>query len=247
MGFRSYTDRVSDLASPMFSTFRIDAISAADIIFVYDGSTRVRNKVIRFINVVGQRILASIRKAERLTLALRVRKYSHVMLGVGGGLIIHADGKTVAVELISVALHCQTTEESLFQVYRRKDLSHDQADQIVKSAMRYYNQKYRFTTYFGESDAGDTTQFCSRLVAHAYCAAGVRLTSLAENRVLPVDLYQICQSDKWIDVSDTVVQEAPSTDIDELLPSIEIPGQGELSISDFLAHCDEVTVKDGPA
>jgi hypothetical protein len=227
----------------MSSIFEIGAISAGDIVFVYDRSPRVRNKISRFINVIGQRILASIRKEERLRLAPRVRRYSHVMLGVGGGLIIHADGKSVAVEVISDALHHHTREASLFQIYRRKDISRDLAEKIVKSAMRYYGQRYRFSTYFAEPDAGDTTQFCSRLVAHAYRSAGVPLSSLTDSKVLPVDLYQICQSRAWNDVSAEFVQQPPPPAINELLPTIEIPGQGELSLSDFLTHSDAVILE----
>ncbi len=227
----------------MSSIFEIGAISAGDIVFVYDASPRVRNKISRFINVIGQRILASIRKVERLRLAPRVRRYSHVMLGVGGGLIIHADGKSVAVEVISDALHHHTKEASVFQIYRRKDISQELAEKVVKSAMRYFGQKYRFSTYFAKPDAGDTTQFCSRLVTHAYRSAGISLTSLTDNRVLPVDLYQICQSPAWNDVSVEFVQPPPSPAINELFPTIDLPSQGELSLSDFLTHSDTLILE----
>ena len=55
------------------SNFNIGAISAGDIVFVFDVSARLRDKIVQFVNVTGQRILASIRKTERLTLKLRIR------------------------------------------------------------------------------------------------------------------------------------------------------------------------------
>jgi hypothetical protein len=81
------------------------------------------------------------------------------------------------------------------------------------------------------------------LVAHAYRSAGVPLTSLTDSKVLPVDLYQICQSRAWNDVSAEFVQQQPPPAINELLPTIEIPGQGELSLSDFLTHSDAVILE----
>src|SRR5207248_7312520 len=75
---------------------RIYAISAGDIIFVYNERARGLGKVKEFINVSGQRVLASMRKRDKLSLKQEIRKHSHVMLGMDGGLIIHADGKTEA-------------------------------------------------------------------------------------------------------------------------------------------------------
>jgi hypothetical protein len=193
---------------------------------------------VRFVNVVGQRVLAAIRRREPITLKPRIRRYSHVMLGVGDGLIIHADGKTVAVEVISDALHHATSEASRFQVYRRRDASVDVTAKIVTSAMRYYNQRYRFSTYFNTDPGGDTTMFCSRLVAHAYRSAGAQLTPLQDNRVLPVDLYQICQSKEWMEITSEFVVEPVDAAVDELFPSIELPDQGSMSLSEFLAHVD---------
>jgi len=225
---------------PALSNFQIGAISAGDIVFVYPRPARLRKLIVRFFNVIGQRILASLRKTDRLALRTPVRSFSHVMLGVRGGLIIHADGKTVAVEIIADALHQETNEASVFQVYRRRDISPDLADKIAKWAVRYYHQKYRFFSYFGEGAEGDTTQFCSRLVAHAYGAAGLPLSSLPDHKVLPVDLYRICQSDLWSDISAKFVQAAPDPAADAQLKPIEIPGQEALPFSVFIRHVDSL-------
>jgi hypothetical protein len=232
-----------DEACPAASNFRIDAISAADIVLVYDQSPRLRNILVRFVNVVGQRVLASLRKTERLNRIPWRCKFSHVMLGLDGGLIIHADGKTVAVEVISDALHYQTKDVSIFRVYRRKDMSKDFADKIAQSAMRYYNQEYSFVTFFRKDVEEDTTQFCSRLVAHAYRSAGLPLTQLLDNKVLPVDLYQICQSDIWEDITEEFIQRLPSSAIDKSAPSIELPGQGKVSLSQWLRDTDRLILE----
>lgn len=224
---------------PALSNFQIGAISAGDIVFVYPRPTRLRKLIVRFLNVVGQRILASLRKTDRLGLRMPLRSYSHVMLGVGGGLVIHADGKTVAVEIITDALHQETNEASLFQVYRRRDISPNVADKIAKWAVRYYHQKYRFFSYFGEGAEGDTTQFCSRLVAHVYRTAGLPLATLPDHKVLPLDLYRICQSDPpWSDISAEFIQPAPDPAADAQLGPVEIPGRGEMPLSALIQHAD---------
>ncbi len=230
--------------SPVLKTLQIGAISAGDIVFVYDDSARGLDKIKQLINVTGQRILAAVRKEERLSLQLRTPQYSHVMLGMDGGLIIHADGKKVAIEVISDALtHGTNYDASHFQIYRHNDITKENADQIVKSAMRYYNQEYSFFSYFNNTKVGDTTQFCSRLIAHAYRSVGIPLTSLADNKVLPVDLYLACQSDNWKNVSAEFVQEPPPSNILNEFPPIEISGRGPISLSDFLIITDELVDK----
>src|ERR1700688_4106817 len=92
-------------SDPLDTGISITAVNAGDIVLVYDQSTRLRNIAKRWGNVVGQRILAAIRRGEHVPLKSRLPYYSHVLLGLGGGLIIHADGKTVAVEVIHEALH----------------------------------------------------------------------------------------------------------------------------------------------
>ena len=232
------TPEESGATPPLTPTFLIGEVRAGDIVFVYDGSTSAVKRVKRWINILGQRILASVRKTDRSRLKLETQKYSHVMLGLGQGLIIHADGKTVAVEVVSDALHYDTKDASRFQIYRRKNITAEQVEAIVKPAMRYYNQRYSFFTYFQEIDTGDTTQFCSRLVTYSYRTAGMSLTSLPDNQVLPMDLYRICQTDAWEDVTSTVIVEALPRRIDETIPPIDLPGVGTLSMSEFLAQGD---------
>jgi uncharacterized protein YycO len=224
-------------------SFRSNTASAGDIIFVYNDTARGGDKVKEFINVNGQQILASLRKTDRLKREPGIRKYSHVMLGMKGGHIIHADGKTVAIEVLPDALRIQTNETLVFQIYRRKDISQDVADKIVESAKRYYKKKYQFLSYFAKKKEGDTTQFCSKLVSYAYRSAGIQLTSLPDNKVLPVDLYQICQTDEWVDVTAEFIEKPLSPIIDEMYSPIMIPGKGEMSLSEFLTDADAMLLE----
>jgi hypothetical protein len=164
------------------------------------------------------------------------------MLGLGNGLIIHADGKKVSIEIISDALQFATDQASAFTVYRRKGLSDVARNTIAAAARRYYERHYSFfLMYLSITVSGDRpAQFCSQLAAHAYGVVGIRMTTLPENRILPVDLFLLCQkSEHWKDVTNEFTREPSSPDADKILPRIPIPGEGELSVSEFLSLSDK--------
>ncbi|MBQ5950011.1 YiiX/YebB-like N1pC/P60 family cysteine hydrolase [Massilia sp. ST3] len=212
------------------------SIQAGDIIFVLprsSGWSWLKQQA----NVQGQHLLAKIRRAKRLGLAARVRKYSHVMLGVGGGLIIHADGKKVALEVVTDALDFASTS---YQVFRQTGLPAATAAQVAKAGIRYMQQKYSFAAYFKKTREDDTTQFCSRLVAHAYRAAGMPLGALADKDVLPLDLYMLCQEAPWTDVTEESFHRPLSTEAEALAGEIGIPGQGAPSLSEFFDRSDKL-------
>jgi hypothetical protein len=227
--------------------FSVASIWAGDVIFVYDQSPGLLKKIIRVVNTYGQRLLARLRRQQSLPIRKKLTRYSHVMLGAGGGVIVHADGKTVSVEVVSDALRFGKPDAVRFEVYRRDDMTPELGAAIAHAGVRYYNQKYRFSSYFSKSDTepapgkGDTTQFCSRLVAHAYRAADLALCPLDDNRVLPVDLFDICQSPPWRNITEQCVDSPIPKEALDLLPPIEIPGHGIVSIPDFL----ENTTKQG--
>jgi hypothetical protein len=236
-------------SQPESSNFQIGRLSAGDIVFVYDKPSRLWHKIGLFFNVIGQRILAALRTEQRISPLVRMPKHSHVMLGLSGGLIIHADGKSVKIEIISDALHYGRDDASFFRVYRLRNMSPDLADKIEKAATRYYSQRYSFYSYFvasrsepeqGASKNGDTTQFCSRLVAHAYRSAGAPLSELPDNRVLPLDLYEICQSKEWQDISSELVKEPISPEADDVIGPIDIPDERSMTLSEFFKHIDSV-------
>jgi hypothetical protein len=215
--------------------FDFMSIRAGDIIFVLPES-RGLSKLTQLTNVHGQHLLAKMRRNNRLGLRASVRKYSHVMLGAGDGLIIHADGKKVALEVVTDALNFGSTQ---YQVFRHAGLSGATAAQIARAGIRYMQQKYSFLAYFKKSRESDTTQFCSRLVAHAYRAAGMPLSELPDKDVLPLDLYRICQAAPWSDVTAETLLRMPRPDTEDILGNIEIPGKGNLSISEFLDSADQ--------
>jgi hypothetical protein len=232
------------------SRLRIAALEPADIVFVYDQSSGLLNKVDRLANVYGQRALAAVRRPESLPIGVPL--YSHVMLGMGGGLIIHADGKTVSIEVISDALQYATEEAARFQVYRRSDMTAQLAAKIVKAAVRYYSQKYSFSSYFKNIEYGkveakeDTTQFCSRLAVHAYHSAGLHISELPDNKVLPIDLYQICQSSPWREVTGELIETTLSTptkeEIEKIMAEIQLPDGMPKTYSTFIEEMDEIVL-----
>jgi hypothetical protein len=174
------------------------------------------------------------------------------MLGLGGGLIIHADGKIVNIEIVSDALHYATDKAARFEIYRRRDLPPEQSEDIAKAAVRYYSQKYKFSPYFKGSNSGndqssagneDTTQFCSRLVANAYRSARLGLSSLPDQKTLPVDLYRICQSDDWSDISAEFIEPPIRPEASAVIGTIDVPGLGQVNLEDFYARTDELLLE----
>jgi hypothetical protein len=76
------------------------------------------------------------------------------------------------------------------------------------------------------------------LIAHAYRAAGKRLTSLPDHRVLPLDLYRICQSPPWQDVSEDFIEAPPPADLDRIMGPIPVPGLGNVTVTQFFDRSD---------
>jgi hypothetical protein len=225
--------------------FTIGAIANGDVVLIYNRPRSLWGRVSKLINVGGQRFLAAIRRAERVSIFRSLPSYSHVMLGVGGGLVIHADGKRVSIDVISDVIHPEMNDVARFVVYRHQQLSISSTADIVKAAYRYYSQSYGFTPYFGRPvdtprRKEDTTQFCSRLVAHAYRTAGHQLTTLADNRVLPLDLYRICQSAEWRDVTSDFVKNAFSDKVAQALGEVGLKTFNGVSLQDIFAQSEQV-------
>ena len=223
--------------------FRSLSIEAGDIVIVLGRPSNPVAALKQAVNVLGQRALAKLRASDPVDLLAPLPKHSHAMLGVGDGLIIHADGKSVALEVISDALHVDRPDAYHFQVYRNKNISPETAAQVAKSAMRYFGQKYRFTGYLGQEQEGDTTQFCSRLVAHAYRAVDLPLTQLANNKVLPLDLYQILQTGDWVDVTTQFIEPPLSAEASALLGDIELPTGEKIDLNSFFEKTGDTTLE----
>lgn len=240
------------IASPLEdsqSTFSIGGLIDGDIVLIYSRPQSILGRVFRSINTMGQRLLAAIRRVERVSIFARIPSFSHAMIGIGGGLVIHADGKRVSIEVISDVIRSEMKDAARFAVYRHKSLSPQAAAAIVKTAYSYYNQSYGFLPYFGSLKRKlrrkeDTTQFCSRLVAHAYGAAGCQLTTLADARVLPIDLYRICQSNDWQEVTAEFIEKTFSEEIDCTLADTGIADIDGRTFQEFLKR-SEMSLRKG--
>ena len=216
--------------------FEIFELWPGDILFVYENSNNKGERFGRFLNTSGQRLLAASRKRNRIPAWARLPKYSHVILGLQQGLAIHADGTKVRVELLSDAIDQIFAGNTSFKAYRHKLISEQRRQQIAAAALRYHNINYGFSGYFARQKNESPTMFCSQLIAYAYRAAKLPLTrQLTDNKVLPIDLYAICQQSDWRDITGDLVQQAPAM-ADEIFPKINIPGMGELAFSEFWDH-----------
>ena len=219
----------------MVSKFDGVWLDAGDVVFMAKRAGQRREKISTAINVNGQRLLAAFRRAERLRITTRLGAWSHVVLALGDGTVIHADGRSVAIDTAHDVLDIDG-EELHFRVFRREGLSERQGMAVTREAKRYLAQKYSFRRYFttgGRSSAGkreDTTQFCSRLVARSFAVAGLPLSPRPEHRVLPIDLYAACQLPPWREVTSDVVRRRWPASSNGILERIEVPGQGELSM-----------------
>ncbi|MBB3122023.1 hypothetical protein [Pseudoduganella violacea] len=188
--------------------FRNLSIEAGDIVLVRSNPAKLHGNLKRYVNINGQRVLASIRGGGSARAEIPSSGHSHVMLGMGDGLVIHADGHSVVYEVASDALKFGQDEADSFAVYRNPRLSPVAIHAITRAAKSYYSKLYRFSTFFGAEKDGDTTQFCSRLIAYAYRRAAVPFSRLKDQRTLPIDLFHACQEEPWHDVTQDVI-EAP--------------------------------------
>lgn len=228
--------------------FTLGAIVNGDVILIYSRPRSLWGRVSRFINVGGQRLLAAIRRVERVSLFRRLPSHTHAMIGIGGGLVIHADGKLVTIDVISDIIRPEMDDAAHFVVYRHQLLPPKSTANVVKAAYRYYSQSYGFAPYFGRAvdrprRKEDTTQFCSRLIAHAYRTAGHELTKLTDNRVLPLDLFRICQGAEWCDVTAEFVEEDISEEVTKTLGKTDLDTVVGMSLEHFLARSEQTMRK----
>jgi hypothetical protein len=214
------------------------SLDAGDVVFMAKRASPRHEKISTAINVNGQRLLAALRRADRLNLRARLGAWSHVLLALGGGTVIHADGRSVVIETAREVFDISGGELH-FRVFRRNGLSERHIAAITAEAKRYLAQKYSFRKYFKGSGGApgrkreDTTQFCSRLVAHSFAAAGLPFSARPEHRVLPIDLYAACQILPWREVTSDVARRRWKGSSVGFLERIEVPGRGERSMTEF--------------
>ena len=167
-------------------------------------------------------------------------RYSHVMLGVAPGVVIHADGKSVKMELLAQAIGSDDFMPDRIRIVRPNDppLSDIEQVQVAFEARRFFNQKYSLI-YGRKSMAvgrvlrdkrGITFPFCSELVATAYQAIGRPLSERPPDQTLPVDLERYCIPPGWRDVS---------SEFEALDPPGPIPGMQAIQVGDTIKSLEE--------
>lgn len=220
---------------------RAAQLAAGDLIFVNAVPTTIGRRLAQGANLMGQRVLVARRSGPATPSSPGAGGFSHVMLGIGPGLVIHADGRRVALDLLSDVWPAFSGPAASVQVYRKRDMDGRLAGKVALHAKRYLRRKYSFIPFFGDrAPAGrvDTTMFCSRLVAYAFREAGAPLTALPDHKVLPADLVQICRRSGWDDITAGFAETPIDPSVDEHLPGIEIPGEGSMTLSAFFARTD---------
>jgi hypothetical protein len=230
----------------MSRKLRAKAGVPGDIIFVLGRNKRAR------LNLRGQSLLRLFRIFRG---GFPLARYSHVMLVLSPGLVIHADGKSVKVQpLADVVL--EEAGPGGFRAMRlvgdqlndrSNGRAHDRGRQVVaEEALKFYNQKYSFiygrrSGWMGSLFHRSSTKsfpFCSELISAAYGAAGLKICNLPYDRTLPVDLEAQCVPPLWKDVTDEFDMEIPSASpLDHETISLE---DGELTLSEFLAAADRL-------
>jgi hypothetical protein len=169
------------------------------------------------------------------------------MLGMSPGVVIHADGESVKMELFADALGSDLSPDR-FRVVRRDDPPLTDVEQVslAYEAQRFFKQQYYFI--YGRTSGplgralrdrrGITFPFCSELVATAYLAIGRPVASLSPDRTLPVDLEQHCIPPVWRDVSSAFHMDIPSGMIPGM-DSIQV-GERMVPFRDFFTESDRL-------
>lgn len=167
-------------------------------------------------NMFGQTVLRL--RAGRFT---RRAKYSHVMLVVEPGVVVHADKGLLRVETLRDFLKDHKVPPRKVRVLRRsRDLTADENLRLVEEANRFIGQPYSFiygrrSTLFGRALRGAigrvparrrqekdlTLPFCSELVSLAYGAVGISFMGRPSDQTLPFDIEHGTDPFDWLDVT----------------------------------------------
>jgi hypothetical protein len=184
----------------MMAGLSTSAARAGDVILVHSDSKRGK------FNVIGQRILKAWQLLGR---GSHLTGYSHVMLCVEQGVVIHADGSSVTADPIWKIL--EGVSPAHFRAYRLPKLADDPklAARVATEAQRLLGQPYSFvygrrSRWFGRllhRDVRHTLPFCSELVATVYSKLGAPLSAGVPDLILPLDIERACKGDDWRDVT----------------------------------------------
>ena len=217
------------------------SVHPGDVILIFTKGKRAR------INIVGQSVM---RLRRILTGTYRQSRYSHVMLGVSAGIVVHADGHSVKVERLTDAIRGDQMASGNLLVMRPAHPALQESDglRIVQEALTFLQQTYSFipgrkSTWLGRiihRKRPLTHPFCSELVAAAFAAIGRPITDLPPDRVRPVDLEMYCTPPAWRDVTDEYVAEHGHSALDDV--AIDVAGR-VLALPSFFRETDQLLEK----
>ena len=132
---------------------------------------------------------------------------SHVMIHIGDGVIIHATtGKGVHFSPLLEELNdCEKT----WRVLRNKSLAGIDENNLLRSSLRFFNQKYniKFLEAPEKCTEIDNTEssFCSELASKFFESLGIKIGENLGRKVFPCDFDQFFDSisidSNWLDVT----------------------------------------------
>lgn len=133
---------------------------------------------------------------------------SHVMIHIGDGVVIHAttDKGVHFAPLLEELNDCEDT----WRVLRHKGLEYVNEDELSKSSLKFFNQKYniKFLESPEKCTSIDNTEssFCSELASKIFESLGINISENLNRKVFPCDFDQFFDSitfdSSWLDVTE---------------------------------------------
>jgi hypothetical protein len=133
---------------------------------------------------------------------------SHVMIHIGDGVIIHATtGKGVHFSpLLEELKDCDTT----WRVLRNKRLAEIDEDNLLRSSLKFFNQKYNIKFLEAPEEGSDInnteSSFCSELASKFFESLDIKITDKLKRKVFPCDFDRFFDSvsinSDWINVTE---------------------------------------------
>lgn len=218
-----------------------ESVQAGDVILIFTRGSRAQ------LNVAGQSLM---RLRALLSGGYSRARYSHVMLGISPGVVVHSDGESVKMQRLADVLGGAPPAPGCLLALRpdHPPLDAGTALLLVGEAQYYLKQKYSFIPGRRSSAAGRllhgrrrlTHPFCSELVAAAYAAIGRPIGRRPPDRMLPVDLEMYCQPPVWRDVTAAYLADAPAPAPDGIVIPV---GGRQLTLPEFFEETDHLLHK----
>jgi hypothetical protein len=189
----------------VLNTKEYNGIEPGDIIFVYSKSTRGS------LNLASQQLFSLYRYKLR---EMSIARYTHVLLALDYGLVIHADGTSTVVESFPSFISDYDINKVKIVRMKKPCLSRKDKQILINEALRYFKQKY--TLYPGRNTISwisfmtqkykETNPFCSELLALVFKAIDRPLCDLPPDQVLPIDIEKSCLEPVWENITKEIFE-----------------------------------------